>query len=38
MVVNAGVVGILIAALFQPIWNSSILTPIDFSFAANIET
>ncbi|KOO51442.1 hypothetical protein AMD00_02905 [Viridibacillus arvi] len=38
MGVNAAVVGILIAALYHPIWTSSILTPIDFAFAANIET
>jgi chromate transporter len=34
MGVNAAVVGILIAALYQPIWTSSILAPIDFAFAA----
>lgn len=34
MGVNAAVVGILIAAFYQPIWTSSILTPIDFAFAA----
>lgn len=38
MGVNAAVVGILIAALYHPIRTSSILTPIDFAFAANIET
>ncbi|MEH7883447.1 chromate efflux transporter [Bacillus sp. JJ1609] len=32
--VNAAVVGILIAAFYQPIWTSSILAPIDFVFAA----
>lgn len=31
---NAAVVGILISAFYQPIWTSSILTPIDFAFAA----
>ena len=31
---NAAVVGILIAAFYQPIWTSSILEPIDFAFAA----
>lgn len=31
---NAAVVGILISALYNPIWTSSILTPIDFAFAA----
>lgn len=34
MAVNAAVVGILIAAFYQPIWTSSIFTPIDFAFAA----
>ncbi|WP_299088893.1 chromate transporter [uncultured Metabacillus sp.] len=34
MGVNAAVVGILIAAFYQPIWTSSIMTPIDFAFAA----
>jgi chromate transporter len=34
MTVNAAVVGILIAAFYQPIWTSSILKPIDFTFAA----
>lgn len=34
MGVNAAVVGILISALYYPIWTSSILTPIDFAFAA----
>ncbi len=34
MGVNAAVVGILIAAFYQPIWTSSILSPIDFAFAA----
>ncbi|MDE3838980.1 ChrA protein [Bacillus methanolicus] len=34
MGVNAAVVGILIAAFYEPIWTSSILAPIDFSFAA----
>ena len=34
MGVNAAVVGILIAAFYNPIWTSSILTPIDFAFAA----
>ncbi|KAB2338099.1 chromate transporter [Cytobacillus depressus] len=32
--VNAAVVGILIAAFYDPIWTSSILTPKDFAFAA----
>ncbi|HLU22757.1 MAG TPA: chromate transporter [Bacillaceae bacterium] len=34
MGVNAAVVGILIAAFYQPIWTSSILAPRDFAFAA----
>ncbi|MGM7724044.1 chromate transporter [Metabacillus sp. Hm71] len=34
MGVNAAVVGILIAAFYQPIWTSTIMTPIDFAFAA----
>lgn len=34
MGVNAAVVGILTAAFYQPIWVSSILSPIDFAFAA----
>lgn len=33
MGVNAAVIGILIAAFYQPIWISSILLPIDFAFA-----
>ncbi|WP_322923244.1 chromate transporter [Paenibacillus campi] len=32
--VNAAVVGILIAALYDPIWTSSIAVPSDFAFAA----
>ncbi|MGG1575361.1 chromate transporter [Fictibacillus sp. NRS-1165] len=32
--VNAGVVGILIAAFYTPIWTSSIKDPVDFAFAA----
>ena len=34
MGVNAAVVGILVAAFYQPIFTSSILAPIDFAFAA----
>jgi chromate transporter len=34
MGVNAAVVGILIAAFYQPIWTSTILAPIDFAFSA----
>lgn len=32
--VNAAVVGILLSALYNPIWTSSIHTPIDFALAA----
>lgn len=32
--VNAAVVGILIAAFYQPIWRTTIINPIDFAFAA----
>ncbi|WP_134703305.1 chromate transporter [Ammoniphilus sp. YIM 78166] len=32
--VNAAVVGILLAALYDPIWTSTILAPIDFVLAA----
>lgn len=38
MGVNAAVIGILIAALYHPIWTSSILTPMDFAFAATLFT
>jgi chromate transporter len=31
--VNAGVVGILLAALYQPVWTSAILGPTDFALA-----
>ncbi|MEK4699747.1 chromate efflux transporter [Solibacillus sp. FSL R7-0668] len=34
MGVNAAVVGILIAAFYNPIWTSAILQPIDFAMAA----
>ncbi|MCM3171929.1 chromate transporter [Paenibacillus sp. MER 99-2] len=34
MGVNAAVVGILIAAFYQPIWTSTIVDPLDFAFAA----
>lgn len=34
MGVNAAVIGILISAFYHPIWTSSILTPVDFAFAA----
>lgn len=36
MGVNAAVVGILISAFYTPIWSSSILTPMDFAFAATL--
>lgn len=36
--VNAAVVGILLAALYDPIWVSSILTPADFVLAAILFT
>ncbi|MFY4773618.1 chromate efflux transporter [Metabacillus sp. RGM 3146] len=32
--INAAVVGILIAAFYQPIWTSSIFSPADFAFAS----
>lgn len=32
--VNAAVVGILLAALYDPIWTSSILAPADFALAS----
>lgn len=34
MGINAAVVGILISALYHPIWTSSILAPIDFALAS----
>jgi chromate transporter len=34
MGVNAAVVGILISAFYNPIWTSSILSPVDFALAA----
>lgn len=34
MGVNAAVIGILIAALYSPIWTSSVLQPTDFALAA----
>ena len=33
MGVNAAVVGLLVAALYQPVWTSGILTPFDFALA-----
>ncbi|MGG0643537.1 chromate transporter [Sporosarcina gallistercoris] len=38
MGVNAAVIGILIAALYTPIWTSSILQPTDFALAAVLFT
>lgn len=32
--VNAAVVGILLAALYNPLWTSAILAPVDFALAA----
>ena len=32
--INAGVVGILLAALYNPVWTSAVRTPIDFALAA----
>ncbi|BBP04693.1 chromate transporter [Sulfuriferula plumbiphila] len=32
--VNAAVVGLLLAAFYQPVWTSAILSPADFSLAA----
>jgi chromate transporter len=34
--VNAGVVGILLAALYDPIWTNSVRTPADFSLALGL--
>jgi len=31
--VNASVVGVLLAALYQPVWTSAVLRPGDFVFA-----
>jgi chromate transporter len=31
--VNASVVGILLAALYEPVWTSAVLKPADFVFA-----
>ena len=36
--VNAAVVGILLSALYHPIWTSSIFMPIDFALAALLFT
>ncbi len=32
--VNAAVVGLLASALFDPVWTSAVLTPVDFAIAA----
>lgn len=36
MGVNAAVVGLLIAAFYQPIWTSTIQSAIDFAIAATL--
>jgi chromate transporter len=33
MGINAAVVGLLLAALYQPVWTSAILGPADFALA-----
>lgn len=33
MGINAGVVGLLLAALYQPVWSSAVKSPQDFGFA-----
>lgn len=33
MGINASVVGILVAALYNPVWTSAVKTPVDFCFA-----
>ncbi|MCA1030299.1 chromate efflux transporter [Bacillus timonensis] len=38
MAVNAAVVGLLVAALYNPVWTSTIHTPIDFIFAITMFT
>ncbi len=32
--INAAVVGILLAALYHPLWTTAILTPVDFAFTS----
>jgi chromate transporter len=32
--INAAVVGILLAALYDPLWTSAILSPVDFALAS----
>jgi chromate transporter len=34
--INAAVVGILLAALYDPLWTSAILSPVDFAMAATL--
>ena len=34
MGVNAAVVGILLAALYHPLWTTAVLSPVDFALAA----
>lgn len=34
--VNAAVVGILLAALYHPIWTSTVTSPLDFAFASTL--
>jgi chromate transporter len=34
--INAAVVGILLAALYNPLWTSAILAPVDFALAAGL--
>src|SRR6202035_2193670 len=31
--INAAVVGLLLAALYRPVWTSAILAPVDFALA-----
>jgi chromate transporter len=31
--INAAVVGLLLAALYQPVWTSAIRSPVDVAFA-----
>ncbi|MEO1840441.1 MAG: chromate transporter, partial [Pseudomonadota bacterium] len=36
--INAAVVGLLLAALYNPVWTSAILSPSDFGLAAGAYT
>jgi len=36
--VNAAVVGLLLAALYRPVWTSGILAPMDFALALGAFT